>query len=97
MYFSQIEYFNSLGANITNVYLKAHTSKKVYIITGSKFGPSDRLDIELEMGVFVGPGNELGNPIDIKDAEDHVFGFVLLNDWSARDIQKVLHILMIMR
>jgi len=55
---------------------------------GSKYGVSERLDIELEMGVLIGPGNELGTPIDIKDAEDHIFGFVLLNDWSARDIQK---------
>lgn len=49
--------------------------------------PSRRLDIELELGVFVGPGNELGEPIPIAEAESHVFGIVLLNDWSARDIQ----------
>ena len=52
------------------------------------FGPSRLLDFELEMGFFVGPGNELGEPIDIEDAEDHIFGLVLVNDWSARDIQK---------
>ena len=40
------------------------------------------------MGCFVGPGNKLGEPIDIKKADDHIFGFVLMNDWSARDIQK---------
>lgn len=40
------------------------------------------------MGVFVGPGNKLGTPIDIDDADNHIFGFVLMNDWSARDIQK---------
>lgn len=51
------------------------------------FGPSKRLDIELELGVFVGKGNERGNPIDIQGAEDHMFGVCLLNDWSARDIQ----------
>jgi fumarylacetoacetase len=51
------------------------------------FGPSRSLDFELEMAVFVGPGNELGRPIAIGDAEDHQFGMVLLNDWSARDIQ----------
>lgn len=50
-------------------------------------GPSRRLDIELELGVFIGPGNELGSPIDIDEAEGHVFGLCLLNDWSARDIQ----------
>ena len=45
------------------------------------------MDIELELGVFIGRGNPLGEPITIDDAEAHVFGFALLNDWSARDIQ----------
>ncbi len=49
--------------------------------------PSRRLDIELELGVFVGPGNALGDAIPVAEAEAHVFGIVLLNDWSARDIQ----------
>jgi fumarylacetoacetase len=49
--------------------------------------PSARLDYELELGVFVGDGNPLGTPIDLHDAEAHVFGLCLLNDWSARDIQ----------
>jgi fumarylacetoacetase len=52
------------------------------------FGPSRSLDFELEMGFFVGPGNELGKPIPIAQAADHIFGMVLVNDWSARDIQK---------
>ena len=51
------------------------------------FGPCKRLDIELELGVFVGTGNELGEPIEMQEAEQHVFGICLLNDWSARDIQ----------
>ncbi|SOE97247.1 fumarylacetoacetate hydrolase [Burkholderia sp. D7] len=51
------------------------------------FGPSRRLDYELELGYFVGRGNELGQPVSIEDAEDHLFGMTLLNDWSARDIQ----------
>jgi fumarylacetoacetase len=51
------------------------------------FGPSKRLDYELEMGIYVGVGNALGHPIPIADAERHVFGLALLNDWSARDIQ----------
>jgi fumarylacetoacetase len=50
-------------------------------------GPSRRLDYECELGVFVGPGNAAGVPIAIDDAEQHVFGLCLLNDWSARDIQ----------
>jgi fumarylacetoacetase len=52
------------------------------------FAPSRLLDFELEMGFLVGPGNRLGEPIPIERAEEHVFGLVLVNDWSARDIQK---------
>ena len=52
------------------------------------FGASKLLDFELEMGFFVGPGNELGRPINVGEADDHIFGLVLVNDWSARDIQK---------
>ncbi|MEJ5150431.1 fumarylacetoacetase [Comamonas sp. MYb396] len=48
---------------------------------------SARMDIELEMGIFVGQSNALGEPVSIGEAEDHVFGLCLLNDWSARDIQ----------
>ncbi|MDQ3633314.1 MAG: fumarylacetoacetase [Acidobacteriota bacterium] len=49
--------------------------------------PSKALDYEMEVGFFVGKGNELGDTIDIKDAEEHIFGLCLVNDWSARDIQ----------
>ncbi|KAL6048052.1 Fumarylacetoacetase [Balamuthia mandrillaris] len=52
------------------------------------FGPCKLLDFELEMAFFVGPGNKLGERIKIEEAEDHIFGMVLMNDWSARDIQK---------
>ena len=52
-----------------------------------EFVASRQLDFELEMGFFVGKGNELGKPISIKNAHEHIFGMVLLNDWSARDIQ----------
>jgi fumarylacetoacetase len=51
-------------------------------------GPCLALDYELELGVWIGPGNALGEPIPIDQAADHVFGFCLLNDWSARDIQR---------
>jgi fumarylacetoacetase len=51
------------------------------------FGPSRRLDYELELGIWIGTGNDLGDPIPISEAADHVAGFCLLNDWSARDIQ----------
>lgn len=52
------------------------------------FGPSRLLDFELEVGFFTGPGNELGSRISTAEARDHIFGLVLVNDWSARDIQK---------
>lgn len=52
------------------------------------FGPSKRLDYELELGFYVGPGNTPGEPIPIEFAEDHIFGLCLVNDWSARDIQR---------
>jgi fumarylacetoacetase len=55
--------------------------------TTPDFGPCQRLDIELELGFFIGTGNALGEPISMANAEDHVFGICLLNDWSARDIQ----------
>jgi len=51
------------------------------------FGPSRRLDYELELGIWIGTGNALGDPIPISEADSHVAGFCLLNDWSARDIQ----------
>jgi fumarylacetoacetase len=51
------------------------------------FGPSRRLDYELELGVWIGPGNAPGHPIDIAEAPRHIAGFCLLNDWSARDLQ----------
>jgi len=51
------------------------------------FGPTRRLDYELEVGVFVGSGNHLGEPIPIAQAEDRMFGLCLVNDWSARDVQ----------
>ena len=51
------------------------------------FGPCKNLDYEMELGFFVGRGNELGRPIPISEAEEHIFGVCLVNDWSARDIQ----------
>jgi fumarylacetoacetase len=51
------------------------------------FGPSERLDYEAEIGAFVGAGNALGQVVPLEDAEGHLFGLCLLNDWSARDIQ----------
>jgi fumarylacetoacetase len=52
-----------------------------------EFGPTKRLDYEMEIGAFIASGNELGEPIRIGEAEDHLFGLCIVNDWSARDIQ----------
>jgi fumarylacetoacetase len=51
------------------------------------YGPCARMDFELELGLFIGTGNALGDPISLAHAEEHMFGVCLLNDWSARDIQ----------
>lgn len=56
--------------------------------TSPRFGPSRALDYELEMGFFIGPGNNLGEPITAAAAQPQIFGLVLVNDWSARDLQK---------
>lgn len=52
------------------------------------FAPCKLLDFELEMGFFIGPGSKLGAPVPVDTAAEHIFGMVLVNDWSARDIQK---------
>jgi fumarylacetoacetase len=54
---------------------------------GPSYGPSLKLDVEVEVGFVVGVGSDLGSPVSTEDFEEHVFGIVLLNDWSARDIQ----------
>lgn len=53
-----------------------------------RFGPTAELDYEVELGVWLGPGNELGHPVPTEEAEQHIAGVCLLNDWSARDIQR---------
>ena len=55
--------------------------------TKSSFGPCRRLDIELELGALLCKPSTHGQPVDVDEAESHIFGYVLLNDWSARDIQ----------
>ena len=61
--------------------------RKAHRTTPPSFGPSTRLDIEAELGFVVGTGNPMGEPIPVDRAEEHIFGVVLFNDWSARDIQ----------
>jgi fumarylacetoacetase len=55
--------------------------------TDPSFGPSRRMDYELELGAFISRPNVIGEPISIADAEEHAFGLALFNDWSSRDIQ----------
>jgi fumarylacetoacetase len=62
-------------------------SRPAHADEAPSFGPSKRLDFELEMGMFVGAGNAQGTRISIDQAEEHIFGICILNDWSARDIQ----------
>jgi fumarylacetoacetase len=52
-----------------------------------RLAPTQRLDFELELGLFIGQGNRLGEPIPMANAEEHLFGIALFNDWSARDMQ----------
>lgn len=52
-----------------------------------EYGPSRRLDYELELGLWIGPGNRLGEPIPVGEADEQIAGYCLLNDWSARDLQ----------
>jgi fumarylacetoacetase len=68
--------------------VRPHGQAKADDAAMPSFGPSRSLDFELELGLLIGQGNNLGQPITTADAPNHVFGMVLVNDWSARDIQK---------
>src|SRR5262249_48777820 len=67
--------------------VRPHGQRKGADFPEPVFGPSRRLDFELEVGFVIGPGNPLGKPVPIGKAAEHIFGLVLFNDWSARDIQ----------
>src|SRR5258705_180008 len=66
---------------------RPHGQTKLPDASAPVFGPSKSLDFELETAFFIGPGNPLGQPVSVDQAEDHILGIVLMNDWSARDIQ----------
>jgi fumarylacetoacetase len=66
---------------------RPHGQRKLPNESAPTFGPCRDLDYELELGIWIGPGNQQGQPIAIAQATNHVIGFCLLNDWSARDIQ----------
>src|SRR6266581_2622399 len=77
---------SSIVVNGTQV-KRPHGQTKSPDASAPVLGPSKSLDFELETAFFIGPGNPLGQPVSIDQAEDHIFGIVLMNDWSARDIQ----------
>jgi fumarylacetoacetase len=77
---------SSILVSGTNV-VRPHGQLKPPDAAAPMFAPCKRLDYEAELGFVIGPGNRLGQRIEVKNALDHVFGVVLLNDWSARDIQ----------
>jgi fumarylacetoacetase len=66
---------------------RPHGQRKAPDAVAPAFGPSQQLDIELEMAFVTGPGNPMGESVPADRVRDHVYGYVLLNDWSARDIQ----------
>jgi fumarylacetoacetase len=66
---------------------RPHGQRKAPDEAAPSFGPSQKLDYELELALWIGPGNAQGEPIPIARAADHIFGLGLVNDWSARDIQ----------
>lgn len=91
---------NPLLANYRHLPVAYHGRSSSIVISGTairrpfgqlgegRFGPSQELDYEVELGAFLGPGNDMGTPIPIAKAEEHVGGVCLVNDWSARDIQR---------
>jgi fumarylacetoacetase len=91
---------NPLLPNYKHVPIAYHGRSSSLVVSGTpvrrpsgqlgegKFGPTREMDYEVELGAFLGPGNALGDPIPIGSAEEHVAGVCLLNDWSARDVQR---------
>jgi fumarylacetoacetase len=91
---------NPLLPNYKHVPIAYHGRSSSLVVSGTqvrrpqgqlgegKFGPSRELDYEVEVGAFLGPGNELGKSIPVSEAGQHVAGVCLVNDWSARDIQR---------
>ncbi|HEV2336706.1 MAG TPA: fumarylacetoacetase [Stellaceae bacterium] len=67
---------------------RPHGQRKLPDEAAPSFGPCRKLDYELELAVWVGPGNSQGEPVPIGEAAEHIFGVGLVNDWSARDIQQ---------
>jgi fumarylacetoacetase len=91
---------NPLLPNYKHVPIAYHGRSSSLVVSGTpvrrpcgqlgegRFGPTRELDYEVELGALLGPGNALGKPIPVQQAHEHIAGICLLNDWSARDIQR---------
>jgi fumarylacetoacetase len=91
---------NPLLPNYKHIPIGYHGRASSIVVSGTRvrrpngqlaegcFGPTQQLDFELELGCVIGRGNDLGYPIALENAEEHILGFCLVNDWSARDIQR---------
>ncbi|KAG0268815.1 hypothetical protein DFQ27_005602 [Actinomortierella ambigua] len=82
--------YHGRASSVVNSGTQLHRPKGQRVVVKGEdpqYGPSLRMDCELEMAFLVGTGNALGSSIDVNKAKDHMFGVVLMNDWSARDIQ----------
>ena len=95
---------NALNPNYTHLPVGYHGRASSIVVSGTpikrptgqsldtenkpEVKPSNKLDVELELAAFVGKGNKMGTSISVDDAKDHLFGVVVMNDWSARDIQR---------
>jgi fumarylacetoacetase len=91
---------NPLLANYRHVPVAYHGRASSVVVSGTpvrrpsgqlgegRFGPTEALDYELELGIWIGAGNELGMPVPIDSAREKIAGFCIVNDWSARDIQR---------
>ncbi len=75
------------SVSLKDTVIRPHGQTKTAAASEPSFGPSEQLDYEVEIGAFVAQGNALGQPIPIDRAAQEIFGFCLVNDWSARDIQ----------
>jgi len=80
--------YNGRGSSVVVSGTPFHRPRAQFPVEGVVVsGPSRKLDFEVEFAAFIGRGNDMGSSIDVTEAESHIFGFVLMNDWSARDIQ----------
>ena len=80
--------YHGRGSSVVVSGTPFHRPNGAFPINGTlESGACQKLDFEVEFAALISHGNDMGSPISVDEAEDHIFGFVLMNDWSARDIQ----------